>query len=219
MQGLFIDSVKRSFANRAILSSVYLKCGIGEVVGLLGRNGSGKSTLLKIIFGSVKADFKYLNIDNRIYDRGYLSKNLCYLPQDNFIPNKLSVAAAIELFCKIYREKLLEVPFVADNFKKKFRDFSGGERRLLEALIIIYSDADFVLLDEPFSQLAPLLVDELKHHINSLKPFKGFVITDHDYRTILNVSDRIVLLHNGCNYTINSTNDLMLYGYLPNLNK
>lgn len=218
MQRLFIDSVNQSFANRKVLSSVYLKCEIGEVVGLLGRNGSGKSTLLKIIFGSVKADFKYLNINNKIYDKGYLSKNLCYLPQDNFIPKKLTVSAAIEPFCKIYKEKLLSIPFVADHLKKRFRDFSGGERRLLEALIIIYSDADFILLDEPFSQLAPLLIEELKRHINDLKSFKGFIITDHYYRTILDVSDEIVLLHNGCNYPINNTDDLMLYGYLPNLN-
>ncbi|RBQ02950.1 ATP-binding cassette domain-containing protein [Pedobacter miscanthi] len=218
MQRLFIDSVSKSFANRKVLSSVFLNCEIGEVVGLLGRNGSGKSTLLKIIFGSVKADFKYLNIDNKIYDKGYLSKNLCYLPQDNFIPNRVTVAVAIEAFCKIHKEKLLQIPFVSDNLGKRFRDFSGGECRFLEALIIIYSDADFILLDEPFSQLAPLLIEELKRHVNDLKLFKGFIITDHYYKTILDVSDRIVLLHNGCNYEINNNNDLVLHGYLPNLN-
>ncbi|MBO9675806.1 MAG: ATP-binding cassette domain-containing protein [Sphingobacteriaceae bacterium] len=216
MQELFVDSIKRSFANKEVLNSVYLNCVIGEVVGLLGRNGSGKSTLLKIIFGSVKADFKFLKIDNKIYDKGCLSKKLCYLPQDNFIPGRLTVATAIETFCKTYKEKLLKIPFVADHLQKRFRDFSGGERRLLEALIIIHSDADFILLDEPFSQLAPLLADELKCQINSQKPFKGFVITDHDYKTILDISDRIVLLHNGCNYPINNTEDLMLHGYLPN---
>jgi ABC-type sugar transport system ATPase subunit len=69
MQELSIDSVNQSFAEREVLSSVYLNCKIGEVVGLLGRNGSGKSTLLKIIFGSVKANFKYLNINNKVYKK------------------------------------------------------------------------------------------------------------------------------------------------------
>lgn len=217
MQELFIDSVTRQFNQRAILNGVFINCKIGEVVGLIGRNGSGKSTLLKIIFGSLKADFKYLKVDGAQISEGYLSKKIAYLPQDNFIPNKLTVEAAIEIFCRTHKNQLLEVQFVADNLKKKFRDFSGGETRLLETLIIIYSNAEFILLDEPFSQLAPLLINELKQHITKLKPYKGFIITDHYYKSILDTSDRIILLHNGCNYKINSVNDLILHGYLPDL--
>lgn len=217
VQELFIDSITRRFNQRAILNGVFINCKIGEVLGLLGRNGSGKSTLLKIIFGTLKADFKYLKVDGEQISKGYLSGKIAYLPQDNFIPNKLTVDAAIEIFCKNHKNQLLKVQFVADNLKKKFRDFSGGEIRLLEALIIIYSDTNFILLDEPFSQLAPLLIEELKQHINKLKPFKGFIITDHYYKSILDVSDRIVLLHNGCNYKINSLDDLILHGYLPDL--
>lgn len=217
MQELFVDSVTRQFNQRAILNGVFINCKIGEVVGLLGRNGSGKSTLLKIIFGTVEADFKHLKVDGEQISKGYLSKKIAYLPQDNFVPNKLTVDAAIETFCKNHKNQLLEVQFVADNLKKKFLDFSGGESRLLEALIVIYSNAEFILLDEPFSQLAPLLIDELKQHINKLKPYKGFIITDHYYKSILDVSDRIVLLHNGCNYIINGVDDLILHGYLPDL--
>ena len=80
---------------------------------------------------------------------------------------------------------------------------------------MIYSDTKFVLLDEPFSQLAPLLIEELKLHINFAKQFKSFIITDHYHRSIIDVSDRIVLLHNGCNYKIESVDDLILHGYLP----
>ncbi|KQR70347.1 ATP-binding cassette domain-containing protein [Pedobacter sp. Leaf176] len=215
MQELFIDSVTQQFNQRAILNGVFLNCKVGEVVGLLGRNGSGKSTLLKIIFGTVKPDFKYLKLNEELISKGYLSGKITYLPQDKFIPNKLTLGKAIETFCKNYSHQLLEIEFVANNLNKKFRDFSGGEVRLLEALIIMYSDAEFVLLDEPFSQLAPLLIDEIKRHINKLKPYKGFIITDHYYKSILDVSDRIVLLHNGCNYKINDLDDLILHGYLP----
>ncbi|MFW0718678.1 ATP-binding cassette domain-containing protein [Pedobacter sp. N23S346] len=218
MQELFIDSVTHRFNQQAVLNGVYLNCKIGEVVGLLGRNGSGKSTLLKIIFGSIKADFKHLKLNDEIIQKGYLSGRIAYLTQDTFIPNKLTVEDAIEIFCTRHKEALLQVTFIAQNLKKKFRDCSGGEHRLLEALIIIYSDAVFILLDEPFSQLAPLLVDEVKLHINKMKPLKGFIITDHYYRSILDISDRIVLLHNGCNYKINTTDDLILHGYLPDFN-
>jgi len=215
MQELFIDSVTKKFDTRSILNGVFINCKVGEVVGLLGRNGSGKSTLLEIIFGTTKADFKYLKLNDKQISKGYLSGKIAYLPQHNFIPNKLTVAAAIEIFCKERKGEVLKVNFVAGNLGKKFRDFSGGESRLLEALIIIYSDADFILLDEPFSQLAPMLIDELKCHISKLKLVKGFLITDHYYKSILAVADRVVLLHNGCNYRIEGTEDLILHGYLP----
>lgn len=215
MQELSIDSVNQSFADREVLSSVYLNCKIGEVVGLLGRNGSGKSTLLKIIFGSVKANFKYLNINNKVYSKGYLSKNLSYLPQDKIIPDQINVLQAINIFCKKHCAELHRIEFVAKNLNSKFYDLSGGECRFLECLLMIYSDADYVMLDEPFSQLSPLLVEEIKSHINLAKAYKGFIITDHFYKSILDISDRIVLLHNRCNYTINNEDDLVLHGYLP----
>ncbi|WP_406826060.1 ATP-binding cassette domain-containing protein [Pedobacter sp. KACC 23697] len=214
MQELSIDSVNQSFADREVLSSVYLNCKIGEVVGLLGRNGSGKSTLLKIIFGSLKANFKYLNINNIVYEKGYLSKNLSYLPQDNFIPKQITVMQAIHTFCKIKQADLKQIEFVDNHLNAKFYDLSGGERRFIECLLLIYSDVQYVLLDEPFSQLSPLWIEELKKHINKLKADKGFIITDHYYKSILDVSDRIVLLHNQCNYTINNEEDLVTYGYL-----
>jgi len=215
MQGLFIDSVNQSFAGREVLSSVYLNCKVGEVVGLLGRNGSGKSTLMKIIFGSVKANFKYLNINNKIYNKGYLSKNLCYLPQDRFIPDHINVEQAIDIFCKKYRSLLYQIDFVAHHRHSKFYNLSGGECRFLECLLMIYSGTEYVLLDEPFSQLSPLWVEELKNHINWVKAYKGFIVTDHYYQSILEVSDRIVLLHNRCNYDIKTEDDLVLHGYLP----
>jgi len=215
MQELFIDSVNQYFADREVLSSVYLNCKVGEVVGLLGRNGSGKSTLLKIIFGSVKANFKYLNINNRVYAKGYLSKNLSYLPQDNFIPDQINVSQAIDIFCKKHGAELHQIEFVKNYLNSKFYNLSGGERRFLECLLMIYSNAEYVLLDEPFSQLSPLWVEELKKHIDGAKAYKGFIITDHYYKSILDVSDRIVLLHNRCNYTIQNEADLILHGYLP----
>ncbi|MCX2493153.1 ATP-binding cassette domain-containing protein [Pedobacter sp. PF22-3] len=214
MQELSIDSVNQSFADRDVLSSVYLNCKIGEVVGLLGRNGSGKSTLLKIIFGSVKANFKYLNINNKVYEKGYLSKNLSYLPQDNFIPGKITVLQAINTFCKKQQAELQQFEFVKNYLNAKFYNLSGGERRFIECLLMIYSDAQYILLDEPFSQLSPLWIEEIKSHINLAKAYKGFIITDHFYKSILDVSDRIVLLHNRCNYTINNEDDLVLHGYL-----
>jgi len=217
IQELSIDSVTHRFGKETILNGIFINCKVGEIVGLLGRNGSGKLTLLKIIFGSIKPDNKYLILDGKILTKGYLSKEISYLPQDNFIPNEITVLKAIDVFCKTHQQELLGIQFVNNNLKRKFRNLSGGESRFLEALLLIYSDTKFVLLDEPFSQLAPLFVDDLKQHIQYMKQFKGFIITDHYYRSILDVSDRIVLLHNGSNYKINNIDDLILHGYLPDL--
>jgi len=94
-------------------------------------------------------------------------------------------------------------------------ELSGGIRRMIETLLILYTDARYVLLDEPFSNIAPLYIDELNIHIKRLKAIKGFIITDHYYQRILDISDRLVLLNNGCNYRIDKPEDLHTFGYVP----
>ena len=215
MEELYIDSVAHRYGKRQVINNVYLKCEKGEVVGILGRNGCGKSTLLKIIFGSVKPQYKHLKINGILTNTGYKTRQISYLPQENFLPAKLKVETIVKLFINKYREEVLEIDLIRDYLKTPLSMLSGGELRLVECLMILYSDSDYVLLDEPFSQLAPLIADELKKHINNLKPVKGFIVTDHHYRQILSISSRVVLLHNGGNYTINSEEDLRLYGYLP----
>ena len=216
MQELYIDSVNHNYGDRAVLSSVYLSCKIGEIVGLLGRNGSGKSTLLKIIFGEIKPRFMHLKIDGVYTVKSYLSGDVVYLSQGYFAPQYLKIIDLVNLYANIYKEQLLAVPVVRLNLNEQLGNLSGGNRRLVEALLIIYSDAKYVLLDEPFSQLAPLIVDELQQHILKFKDIKGFIVTDHYYRQILQISTRVVLINNGCNYSINNEDDLIVNGYLPN---
>ncbi|MBY0542021.1 MAG: ATP-binding cassette domain-containing protein [Sphingobacteriaceae bacterium] len=216
MQELYIDSVNHKYGEREVLSSVFLNCKIGEVVGLLGRNGSGKSTLLKIIFGELKPRFMHLKIDNVYTQKAYLSNKVAYLSQGFFIPPYLKINDLVNLYTNFYKQQLLSTAVIQDNLNVQLIELSGGNRRLVEALLLIYSDAKYVLLDEPFSQLAPLITDELKSHILKFKDKKGFIITDHYYRQILEVSTRVVLIHNGCNYQINTEDDLILHGYLPN---
>ena len=215
MPELYIDSVAHRYGKHQVINNVYIKCEIGEVVGLLGRNGCGKSTLLKIIFGSIQPQYKHLKVDGVFTEKGYQSRNISYLPQDNFIPAKLKVKTLLKLYVNRYRDELLRMDLVRENLNVPLGLLSGGQARLIECLLILYSDSDYVLLDEPFSQLAPLIAEELKSHIIKLKEVKGFIVTDHHYRQILSVSTRVVLLHNGGNYTINSEQDLKTHGYLP----
>ena len=89
---LEFDSLYLEFDLRKVLSSVYMKCETGNVVGLLGRNGSGKSCLMKIVFGSMRAEHKSIRIDGRYYPGNTPKKTLItYLPQDHFIPTFLTL--------------------------------------------------------------------------------------------------------------------------------
>jgi len=215
MAELHVDSVAHSFGTHSVLNNVYVKCSVGEIVGILGRNGSGKSTLLKIILGGIKPNYKFIRIDGELAQKGYLTHKIAYLPQGYFLPQYLSLELLVNLYVNKYRKQLLAIDLFKENLKMRIGDLSGGHRRLAEALLMMYSDAKYILLDEPFSQLAPLISEQLKQHIRELLPEKGFIVTDHDYQQILDVSSRIVLIHNGCNYDINHTDDLILHGYLP----
>ncbi|WEK17439.1 MAG: ATP-binding cassette domain-containing protein [Candidatus Pedobacter colombiensis] len=214
MQELYVDSVAHRYGERTILSSVYLNCQIGEVIGLLGRNGSGKSTLLKIIFGSIRPDYIYMKLNGQPVKRAYLTGQLAYLPQSYFVPAHLKIKQLVELYTNKYKADLLTQEVISTNLNRPIGNLSGGQRRVVECLLVLYSDSDFVLLDEPFSQLAPLIIEEMQMHILKFKSQKGIILTDHYYRQILSTSTRIVLLHNGCNYKINTIEDLQLHGYI-----
>lgn len=212
---LFIDSVACRFGKRMVLSSVFVNCKVGEVVGLLGRNGAGKSTLMKVIFGALNGYYKYCKLNGRLFMKGYRTRHIAYLSQQPMIPSYVKVGFAAKLYAGKYKEQLMANTFIQHHHNQLISSLSVGVRRMIEALIILYSDAQFVLLDEPFSNIAPLYIDEINRHINLLKSEKGFIITDHYYERILEISDRIVLIHNGCNYQINTREDLLTHGYIP----
>jgi len=216
MDQLYIDSVQHSLGSKNVLNNVYLQCDIGEIIGILGRNGCGKSTLLKIIFGTIKPNFKHLKIDEQIIDKAYLTGKVAYLSQAFFIPHYLKLSVAVALYTNLHQTKLMNLELINSNLNQPIGKLSGGYRRFVEALLLIYSDAKFVLLDEPFSQLSPQLIDELKVHINVMQPHKGFIVTDHYYQQIVDISSKITLINHGCNYHINTIDDLILHGYLPN---
>jgi len=103
------------------------------------------------------------------------------------------------------------IPFLDETV----RNLSGGEKKMVETLIITYSDSDFILLDEPFSGVSPKSVDELEIIIKSQTPYKGIVITDHNYITILNMADDIYLLADTHLRKIKDIKELKQFKYLP----
>ena len=213
---LEIDSVQKYFDNKNILSDVYLKCETNDVIGLLGRNGSGKSTLLKIIFGIIAADFKFVRIDGNVKTKTKdLLDEISYLPQDKCIPNVFSVKKAIRL--SVPKDKIAE--FCADEIistmiDKKISHLSGGELRYLEIKIILNNSSKFVLLDEPYNGLSPLMVEKVNELIVEDSKTKGIIISDHNYENVIKVSNKLVLLKEGKAHHLLCKEELIEKGYL-----
>ncbi|MTI32554.1 ATP-binding cassette domain-containing protein [Xanthovirga aplysinae] len=214
---LEVDSVILNFGERQILNDVYLKCSTNEIIGLLGRNGCGKSSLLKIIFGTQFTYDKNIRIDKKPYDRPCLKGNLvAYLPQHEFLPQSTSIKKIIEMFIRNRQKRinLIEDEVIHKHLDKKVYELSGGELKYLEVLLLFSLDVKFVLLDEPFSGLSPLHKDKIKALLNANKHEKGVIITDHDYRNILEVSDRIFLINDGACKPIQNPQELEIL-YVP----
>ena len=213
---LEVDSVQKQYDGKIILSDVYLKCETNNIIGVLGRNGSGKSTLLKIIFGIVIADFKFVRIDGEVKSKtSELLHQISYLPQENFIPNLFSVNKAIVL--SIPKDKLDE--FYADEMiqsilSKKVKHLSGGELRYLEIKIILNNPSKFVLLDEPYNGLSPIIIEKINELIISISKEKGIIITDHNYENVIKVSTKLVLMKEGKLHHLKDKNELVEKGYL-----
>lgn len=217
MNELHVDSVTKRIGDRQILNDVFISCKPGEIIGLLGRNGSGKSTLLKIIQGSLNADNKFVSIDNKKINSLYdIRKLVQYLPQAHFLPNHVQIKSIIKCYCDAKNATDLTAnELVHPHLKKKPNELSGGERRTLEILLLIYSGAKYILLDEPFNGISPLHTDQLKALVKQHSKEKGFIITDHDYRNVLEISSKIILLDNGNTKVVKHFNDLVELGYLP----
>lgn len=216
MSKLHIDSITKSFGEKDILKDIYLNCKTGNISGLLGRNGSGKSTLFQIIFGSIKGDTQYIKLNNTILQNQFDRKNkIAYLPQYSFLPRNIKIKNLIDLFCdkensaKISRSELVQ-PFLNETPNT----LSGGELRIVEVLLIIYSKAEFILLDEPFHSLSPKVVAEIKTIIKQ-QTDKGFIISDHQYHDVLDISDDIFLLSDGHLKPIKDLTELKRFNYLP----
>ena len=209
------DSIELTFRGQKILQNIYLKIPRHQVTAVLGRNGGGKSCLLQIIFGTLTPAYKSVRWNGQYVESPYRKRGLVrYLPQHPLTPESVRVREAFTWY---------GVPVDAVNYEKmslwkeqRMGQLSGGERRFLETLMILLSPVQFVLLDEPFSHLSPLYVEQLKIRIQEQKLQKGILITDHLYRDVLDITDQTYLLQNGTAYLLsNPHQELIDRGYIP----
>ena len=214
MKYIEIDNVELNFGKTEILKSIYFKAEKGKVTRILGSNGSGKTSLLRILFGELQPNNKLIRIDSKpiltpIYKKGLIK----YLPQFHVMPNLFSLKKGFYFFDVSLVAFLNDFPNFKDLENNRFSEFSGGERRVIETYIFIKSKSEIILLDEPFSHLAPLYIEKIKELITLEKKNKTIIITDHLYKDILNISDDIYLLKDGWSKLIKNHEDLIFHKY------
>jgi lipopolysaccharide export system ATP-binding protein len=195
-----------------VVNGVNLELKKGEIVGLLGPNGAGKTTTFYMITGMIQPNKGRISLgeeditDLPMYKRA--RKGIGYLAQEPSIFSKLTVEDNLRLVLEMTNlpktvqkeklEKILEDLSITAIRKSKGYNLSGGERRRVEISRALVIDPDFILLDEPFAGIDPIAVEDIQGIIHSLKKRGiGVLITDHNVRETLSVTDRAYLLYDG----------------------
>lgn len=197
---------------RAIVCGVSLEVNQGEVVGLLGPNGAGKTTSFYMMIGLVTPDKGQVLLDGQdichlpVYRRA--QKGIGYLPQEPSIFRGLSVENNLRAILQFHIKSREEQNEIIDQLLAEFAiehirhspaiALSGGERRRVEIARTIATQPRFVLLDEPFSGIDPIAVNEIRELIQHLKSRNiGVLITDHNVRETLDIVDHAYILNEG----------------------
>ncbi len=206
------DQLCKGYRGRLVVNRVSLSLRRGEVVGLLGPNGAGKTTSFNMVVGLISPDSGRVFLDDRditdlpMYQRARLG--ISYLPQEASVFRKLTVEENILAILQTLRmsrrqrrERLdrLIAEMGLETVRHSRGDvISGGERRRVEIARSLVISPSFLLLDEPFSGIDPKQVLELQRIVSDLKESGiGIVITDHNVRETLSVTDRAYIIHNG----------------------
>lgn len=212
---LEVDSVIKSFGDKDVLTDVFLRCQPGERIAVFGWNGSGKSTLFEIIFGTLSGDRSFIRIDGKVQKKqAFRSGLIAYLPQHNFLPPNIRVREAINLYIQQdEREQFLEDKNLAYITESRAKELSGGELRYLEIKLILFCSAKYILLDEPFNGISPVCCESVRELIFKASQTKGIIMTDHNFREVHKIANRILLLDQGFLKEIKDKSELASYGY------
>src|SRR5271170_6074031 len=212
MRTLETAEISKSYRGRKVVDNVSLWVKQGEVVGLLGPNGAGKTTSFYMIVGLISPDSGRVLLDERditvlpMYQRA--RHGISYLPQEASVFRKLSVEDNLMAILQTLRlggrerrermNRLIEQLGLETVRHNKGYALSGGERRRVEIARSLVIEPSFLLLDEPFSGIDPIQVLELQRIIFDLKNSGiGILVTDHNVRETLAVTDRAYIINNG----------------------
>ena len=211
---LTVDSVVVRFGEKTVLSGGYITSRTGVVTGLLGRNGAGKSCMFRALMGGLKADYVSVHLDDAPLDLDRIGLSVKYLPQSRLIPESLTLRRAFRLYDVPFWEFAGLFPQFSGRYRAPLWELSGGEVRLAELYLVLMAESDFCILDEPFSQIAPLHIETVQRLIREKSREKGIIVTDHNYEAISKVADNLFVIAEGCTFPVESREDLVRHGYL-----
>lgn len=212
MHVLKASGLTKKYGKRTVVRDLSLEVRSGEIVGLLGPNGAGKTTTFYMIAGLLKPVSGLMTIDGSdigqlpMYQRARMGIN--YLPQESSIFRKLSVRDNIRAVLEIKDlpkteideriQKLLSEFQLSDFAAREGLRLSGGERRRTEIARSIATEPSFMLFDEPFTGIDPIAIIELKKMLKYLRDKGlGILITDHNVRDTLSITDRAYIISEG----------------------
>jgi lipopolysaccharide export system ATP-binding protein len=213
MQTLATDELAKSYRGRRVVNGVSLHINQAEVIGLLGPNGAGKTTTFYMIVGLIPPDSGRIvfdgedisNVPMYLRARNY---HISYLPQEPSVFRKLTVEENIQAVLEVQpiswqerrrkRDKLIDELGLGHIRNNMGYALSGGERRRVEIARALCIEPKFILLDEPFSGIDPIAVLDLQKIIFDLKASGiGVLVTDHNVRETLSVTDRAYIINEG----------------------
>ena len=209
---LSAKNISKSFDGRVILRKIDINLNQGEMLGLLGSNGAGKSTFMNIVLGLLKCDFGDIFLESTkltnlpIHERSKLG--IAYLPQQTSIFRGLTVYENLLGIAQIVKKNSSEQKELVGKLMAEFsithlRDvkataLSGGERRRCEIARCLITNPKVLLLDEPFAGVDPIAIQDIQNMIQQLTQRNiGVLITDHNVRETLSITDRSYLLYDG----------------------
>ncbi len=216
--------ITKAYGKKTAVDHISFEVHSGEIAGLLGQNGAGKSTAFSMVIGMIKPDhgkvyFRGADVtDMPIYMRARLGMG--YLSQEPSVFQRLTVEenilAVLETLKLAYRERMKKTNQVLGELglthlsKKMALTLSGGERRRLEIARAISTSPSLILLDEPFSFIDPIAVAEIQDIVLSLKEKGiGVLLTDHNVREALSITDHSYILNSGSIITSGTTQKLL----------
>lgn len=209
---LHVTGLEKSYGLRKVVSGLSFSIESGEIVGLLGPNGAGKTTAFYMTMGLIRPDKGSIFFHGRNITKSSIDKRakmgMGYLAQEPSIFRNLTVGENILCILETLpiskKERLSRLEHLLCEFhlqglvKKKACSLSGGERRRLEIARVLVTNPSFLLLDEPFANIDPITINDVKHMIRILASKNiSVLITDHNAREIFSIVDRSYLMRDG----------------------
>ncbi|MBX7133968.1 MAG: LPS export ABC transporter ATP-binding protein [Fimbriimonadaceae bacterium] len=206
------ENLVKSYKGRRVVDGVSFDISQGEIVGLLGPNGAGKTTTFYMVTGIVKPNQGRVLFDDLAVTKWPMYKRarsgVGYLPQETSVFRRLSVEDNIRLVMEMKGSSRKEIKAKTDELaeelhihrilKQSAGVLSGGERRRVEIARALATDPKFILLDEPFTGIDPVTIEEIQHILERLKLRNiGILITDHNVAATLRITDRNFILIDG----------------------